>query len=126
MVSHKARPRFAKRLPVHVTLRIADEVWNLGSGRSVHPLRACLAAAEGRFGLRIVDFGIQGNHLHLIVEADDSEALTRGMQGFCIRLAKSLNRMMGRSGRVFSDHYDSRLLRTPAELARARRVVSGA
>lgn len=119
MVSHKARPRFGKPLPVHVTLRAADEVWNLRSGRSFRCLLACLADAAGRFGLRIIEFSIQGNHLHLIVEADDSEALARGMQGLCIRMAKSLNRMMGRSGRVFSDHYHSRLLRTPTELSRA-------
>ena len=41
-------------------------------------------------GLRIVQFSVQGNHLHLIVEADSSTALSRGMQGLCIRLAKAL------------------------------------
>ena len=41
--------------------------------------------ALGRFGLRVFDFSVQGNHLHLIVEADSSESLSRGMQGLCIR-----------------------------------------
>ena len=60
-----------------------------------------------------------GNHVHFIVEADDSAALSRGMQGLAIRLAKALNRMMGRSGGVFDDHYDARLLRSPTQLVRA-------
>ena len=34
LVSHKARPRFAKPAAVHVTLRVADHVWNLRSGRA--------------------------------------------------------------------------------------------
>jgi hypothetical protein len=72
-----------------------------------------------------VEFSVQGNHLHLIVEADSNEALSRAMQGLCIRLAKSLNAMMRRAGAVFADHYHSRLLRTPAELVNAIRYVLG-
>jgi REP element-mobilizing transposase RayT len=98
---------------------VGEGVWNLRSGRSYRLLMACLAAACGRFGLRIIEFSIQGNHLHLIVEADDSEALARGMQGLRIRMAKAMNAMMDRAGRVFADHYHSRLLRSPTELVRA-------
>jgi putative transposase len=68
---------------------------------------------------------VLGNHLHLIVEADDSRSLSRGMQGLCIRIAKALNKMMSRSGRVFADHFHSRLLRSPAELTRAIAYVLG-
>ena len=119
LVSHKARVQFDKPLPVHVTLRVGEDVWNLRSGRSYRRLKACLAAAAGRFGLRVIAFSIQGNHIHLIVEANDTEALSRGMQGLCIRIAKMLNAMMRRPGRVFADHYHSRLLRSPSETANA-------
>jgi hypothetical protein len=68
---------------------------------------------------------VLGNHLHLIIEADDSAALTRGVQGLSIRIAKALNAMMEASGRVFDDHYHSRLLRSPTELVRAIRYVLG-
>src|SRR5207247_3135204 len=66
-----------------------------------------------------------GNHIHLIVEADTSESLSRGMQGLCIRLAKALNRLMDRSGTVFSDHFHSRILKTPTELVNAIAYVLG-
>ena len=69
--------------------------------------------------MRVIAFSIQGNHLHFIVEANDTEALSRGMQGLCIRMAKALNAMMRRSGRVFADHYHSRLLRSPSETVSA-------
>ena len=118
-VSHAARERFKQAMPVHVTLRVLDHVWNLRSGRSFRRIRRCFEKARGRFGARLIEFSVQGNHLHLILEADCSDALSRAMQGLCIRLAKALNAMMKRTGAVFGDHYHSRLLRTPAELVNA-------
>jgi putative transposase len=118
-VSHAARDRFDKPTAVHVTLRMRDHVWNLRSARSFRRIRRCLENARGRLGARLIEFSVQGNHLHLIVEADSDAALSRAMQGLCIRLAKALNAMMGRLGSVFGDHYHARLLRTPAELVNA-------
>jgi REP element-mobilizing transposase RayT len=123
LVSHLARPHFDKITPAHVTLRIAADVPSLRSSRRFAKVRACLVAARGRFGLRLVEFSVLGNHLHLIVEADSSGALSSGMQGLTIRVAKAVNAMLARSGRVFADHYHSRLLQTPTELTRAIRYV---
>lgn len=64
-----------------VTLRVAVRVWNLRSRRCFRLIESSLEAARGRFGLRVIEFSVLGNHLHLVVEADDSEALSRGMQG---------------------------------------------
>lgn len=102
-----------------------DHVWNLRSGRSFRRIRACFEKSCGRFGARLVEFSVQGNHLHLIIEADSNEALSRAMQGLCIRIAKALNAMMSRAGAVFADHYHSRLLKTPTELMRAIAYVLG-
>jgi hypothetical protein len=54
--------------------------------------------------------------VHLIIESESTLALTRGMQGLGIRLAKALNRLLGRHGRVWSDRYHARALRTPREV----------
>jgi REP element-mobilizing transposase RayT len=116
---------FERVTPVHVTLRMRDHVWNLRSGRSFRRIRRAFEKARGRFGARLIEFSVQGNHLHLIVEADSNESLSRGMQGLCIRLARSLNKMMSRTGTVFADHYHSRLLRSPTELVRAIAYVLG-
>src|SRR5207244_7636675 len=84
-----------------------------------------LAEASGRLGLRVIEYSVLGNHVHFIVEADDTEALSRGMQGLGIRIAKALNALMGCSGAVFADHYDGRLLATPTQLVRAIAYVLG-
>lgn len=123
LVSHAARPAFSRPTPAHVTLRMADDVPSLRSSKRFATIHSCFAAARGRLGLRLIEFSVLSNHLHLVVEADDDTALSRGMQGLAIRVAKALNRTLGRSGRVFADHYHSRLLTTPTELAIAIRYV---
>src|SRR5262249_50565026 len=41
------------------------------------------------------------------------------MQGLCIRLAKAVNRVLERRGRVWSDRFHARALRTPREVRNA-------
>ena len=60
-----------------------------------------------------------GNHVHLIVEAADRVKLA-GMQGLGVRIAKALNRVMKRDGRVIGDRYHAHILKTPSEVKRAR------
>jgi putative transposase len=126
LVNHRMRPRFERTTPAHVTLRVRNEVPNLRSSRRFAVIRRCFAAARGLHGLRLVEFTVMGNHLHLIVEAESSGALSRGMQGLCIRLAKALNAALKRrGGRIFADHYHSHLLRSPTEAANALKYVNG-
>ncbi|HET9752248.1 MAG TPA: hypothetical protein VFP52_04785 [Myxococcales bacterium] len=117
--------RFDQPAAVHVTMRVALHVWNLRSRRCFRLIEIALADARGRFGLRVVEFSVLGNHLHLVVEADSSAALSRGMQGLSIRIAKALNRLMRRRGSVFADHYHPRILRSPTELVGAIAYVLG-
>jgi len=82
-----------------------------------------LREACKRFGVRVVHYTIQGMHLHLIVEAEDARALARAMQGLCIRLAKRLNALARRHGRVLVDRYHAHALRSRREVANAVRYV---
>src|SRR5687767_8980301 len=78
MVSRKARPELNGRHPVHVTMRVLPEI------RSLRVLngwvRRALVAGASKPGFRLIHFSIQGNHLHLIAEADDAVRLSRGIQ----------------------------------------------
>jgi REP element-mobilizing transposase RayT len=86
-------------------------------------IRAALAAGRGRNGLRVSDYSVQRDHLHLVVEADDTAALSRGMQGLAVRLARALNRAWGTRGRVFGDRFHARVLRSPREVRHALAYV---
>ena len=118
-VSHRPRPRWDRPLPVHVTLRMAAAVWNLRSRRSFRVIEQVLRGGADRFEVRVVQFSIQGNHIHLLVEAPDRVELGRAIKGLSVRLARGLNRMMKRSGRVLDDRYHAHVLRTPTEVRRA-------
>ena len=59
----------------------------------------------------------------MIAEARDERALSRGMQGLSIRMAKALNRLWARSGKVFADRFHSRVLTTPREVRNALAYV---
>ena len=86
-------------------------------------LKGAFRAGRDRFGFRLNQYSVQSNHLHLIVEAKDRTALSRGMQGLAIRIAKALNRTWGRRGKVFGDRYHDRILRSPAQVRNSMRYV---
>jgi putative transposase len=122
-VSHHSRPSFAKATPAHITLRVREDVPSLRSSRRFAVIRRSFKALQTKPWFRLVKFTVLGNHLHLIVEADDCVALSRGMQGLNTSLARALNKFLARKGRLFDDHYHSHLLLTPSEVANALAYV---
>jgi REP element-mobilizing transposase RayT len=109
---------------VHVTLRMREGVGYLRAAIRARAIEQVLSEAKERLGMRVVHYSIQGAHVHLIVEAEDSAALARGMQGLTIRLARRLNALDGRRGKVFGDRYHAHVLRTRAEAANVLRYVA--
>ena len=108
---------------MHVTLRLCPDVWNLRSRRCFQVLQHAFQAGCQQFGVRIIHFSVQGNHIHLIVEAPDPAALAQAMKGLKIRMALGLKKLMDRRGPVFSDRYHQHVLKTPREAAVAVRYV---
>lgn len=118
---HKTRPHLAPRHPVLVTARLVElrsrerhaSVSRADLYRSV---RRALAVSLARTDFRVVRWAARHDRLELVVEADDRLALARGMQGFQVSAAKSLNRLAGRRGTVFRDRYRMRILKTRLEV----------
>src|SRR5919205_2912709 len=77
--AHVARPEVTAKHPVHVVLRTTREVGNLRTHRAYRAIRGAIAKCAARTDYRVVHVSIQHNHVHLLVEADDKHALTRGM-----------------------------------------------
>ena len=119
---HGSRTRFT-RLPVHVTLRMRSDVPSLRSVPIVHEIERTFAAGCARPGFRLVHYSLQSNHAQLIVEAVDREALGSGMKAIGARLARAVNRVAGRTGRVLVDRYHHNVLETPRKVRNALRYV---
>ncbi|MBK7394922.1 MAG: hypothetical protein IPJ34_01130 [Myxococcales bacterium] len=115
LVPHRPRPAHAGWAPVHLTLRCMAGLPSLRSLEVFPAVVAALRAAQGA-AFRVVQFSVQDNHVHLLVEASDSAALRTGARSLGIRLARAINRAAGRKGRVLDDRYHTRALRTPREV----------
>ena len=104
---------------MHVTLRSAFRPL-----RSQHVFPTVCFAIRGatlrnpeRF--RVVHFSVQWDHVHLIVEARDARALSAGIRSVAIRIARYVNELVMRRGRLWSDRWHGRALTSPRAVRNA-------
>jgi REP element-mobilizing transposase RayT len=124
---HEKRPELKGRFPVHAVLRVHKDMGSLRKRYMYAALRSATIAVamrelafEEHGAFRIVHLSIQRDHVHLLVEADDKVALSRGMQSFQISAAKHLNRAISvarqldvrRRGTVFPDRFHQEIITT--------------
>jgi REP element-mobilizing transposase RayT len=125
-VPHRPRAKHATAHPVHVTLRARAGLPSLRS-QVVHEMfRKVLVRQRKRHYSRafhVVEFSIQDNHVHLIVEAtgaeDAHDNLRSGVSGLVISFAKRLNGILDRKGKVWGDRWHGRELGSPREVRNA-------
>jgi REP element-mobilizing transposase RayT len=106
-----------------VTVRVLEEIPSLRRMEALRILHEAVIAVGRRDDFRVVEFNVLTNHLHFVIEAGGALALASGMKALKVRLAKRLNRLLGRSGQVFAERYHARSLKTPAEVRNALRYV---
>lgn len=123
LVAHRPRPERDRRVPLHMTTRVCAGLPSLRAGRAHRVLIDALRAGADRFGFRLVEYSVQRDHFHMLIEVEDQHALTRGAKGLGVRLARALNKHWGRKGQVFADRYHVRALRSPLEVRRALAYV---
>jgi REP element-mobilizing transposase RayT len=124
-VPHDTRSPLAARFPVHVTVKLREHLPPLRRRDAYAALRAAFAAGGDRNGFRLVHYAVLNDHLHFVAEASGRAALSRGVQGLLVRIARTLNRLWRRRGRVFADRYHDRILRSPREVRNVLRYVLG-
>jgi putative transposase len=113
---HRSRPVHRKTHPVHITLRAGTR--SLRTQRVARTLLVALRdSTHDQF--RIVHFSIQENHVHLIVEAEDTAALMSGARGLMVRIARRVNRLLWRRGRFWADRWHGRALEGPRQVRNA-------
>ena len=117
---HSARPAHKANHPAHVTLRVLKYIPSLRRDDLFVWVRHSIAATNQsecpRLGgdmFRIVEYSVQSNHIHLVVEAEDKKTMQSGMTSLATRIARALNRALCRSGKVWAGRYHVRALTVP-------------
>ena len=118
-VSHKKKGPLSARQAVHVTMRLRAGLPSLRRWAEYEVLLGAFRSGCERFGFRLVHYAVLGNHLHLLTEGEDRRGHSRGVQGLAIRIAKRLNKLWGRRGKVFHERFHGRVLKTPREVRTA-------
>ena len=134
---HRPRHPLSRHHPLHIVVRLAPGVPSLRTRKLFGRVHRALAAAKERFGMRIIHYSVQDNHLHLLVEVEHPDsrlrgdcrfrgdkaaakrALTKAMQGLGVRLARRLNKVLGRRGRLIEERYHVTRLTTPRQVKNA-------
>jgi putative transposase len=124
-VKHEPRAPLAARYPAHVTMKLRGGLPRLRQKREHAALRAAFTKGKERFGFRLVHYVVRNDHMHFVVEAVGRESLRRGAQGLAIRIARALNRLWARKGKVFADRYHDRVLKAPREVRNVLAYVMG-
>jgi putative transposase len=139
-VPHSERKAFKSYQPLHVTLRVVRDIGRLRNRAAYTAIREAAITVLRHETFRIVQLSIQGTHIHLIVEAENREALAFGMKAFGISAAKHLNAAFSfgdawwdrairraragqganawperRKGRVFGDRYHATIITKPRQ-----------
>lgn len=117
------RQRFSRATVCHVTIKVRRELPSLRRRDVARRVATALWIGARNDGFRLVHFSIQGNHVHLIVEASCWRALSKGMHALKIRVARAINAALQREGSVFCERYHARLLQTPTEIRNALRYA---
>jgi REP element-mobilizing transposase RayT len=120
---HRQRAMKKRDQPLLITVRLADGLPSLRRGGALKLVLAALSASIDRHGMRIIHYTVQGNHLHLLVEADDRTCVARGTNALLSPLARALNKLWGRRGKVFPERYHDEVISTPTQARHALRYV---
>ena len=115
-VSHAKRPEIDPRHPLHVTLKIRKGIANLRMWTVLDLFHSIVREINAREGkpVQIVEFSIQTDHVHMIVEAESKEELSSTMNSLGTSFARGINKLRKRSGRVYLERYHSVAVDTPA------------
>jgi REP element-mobilizing transposase RayT len=101
---------------VHISLGVDDHLPSLRRPDLLEAIETCLREVRECYdNFRVIHYSIQDHHLHLVVEAAGRTVLSRGMQGLNIRVAKRINKVLGRRGTVFTDRYHETILKSPTQ-----------
>jgi REP element-mobilizing transposase RayT len=113
-VAHRTRPKVTSRTALHVNFKVKTSIRNKDC---INILKRAIINAR-LHGLRVLHFSLESNHVHLIIEANNTSVLTKGMRSLTVTFSKGINK-----GRIQLERYHLHVLRTLHETRNAIHYV---
>jgi REP element-mobilizing transposase RayT len=113
---HRQRPQVTRHQVQHVVVRTRKDVPRLRRGATYAAIARAVRHTLGEHAFRVVHTSIQHNHLHFLIEADDKHALSHGMRSLTITAARAINKVCGRTGKVFAYRYHATAITSPRQM----------
>ena len=120
---HRKRGPVSGERPAHLTWRVIEGLPSLRDEELLRGVDRCFAKAKVKDGFRIVHWSMMSNHFHVIVEAACRQSMTAGVKGLKVRLARAINRWLGRKGTVFLGRCLEEVLTCARQVRRCVRYV---
>ena len=106
-------------MPVLAVWRTQADVGSLRGKKLFRQVEQAFRRCHRKTGFRVTHFAVRGAEVQMIVEADDTTRLSRGMQGLGVSMARRINLVSRRRGPAFDDRFTARTLQSADEVARA-------
>ena len=100
----------------HVTHRCHDRSFLLKFAKDRNDYRRLAVGMSGTHGIWILNYCLTSNHVHILLEAKDKEAVSRFMQDLAGTFALHYNRRKGRSGGYWEGRYHATMIDSGAYL----------
>ncbi|MBI3620994.1 MAG: transposase, partial [Nitrospirae bacterium] len=102
----------------HLTHRCHQRAFLLKFAKDKQRWLAWLADARRRFGLRVLNYVVTSNHIHLLVWDSGEGAIPNSLQLVAGRTAQEFNQRKGRKGAFWEDRYHATAVETDGHLIR--------
>lgn len=107
----------------HITHRCHQREFLLKFAEDRRRWRYWLFEATKRYSLRVLDYIVTSNHIHLLVLDRGEGEIAKSMQLIAGRTAQDYNRRKGRKGAYWEDRYHATAADTDGYLARCMRYI---
>src|SRR5262245_4749237 len=102
----------------HITHRCHAQTFLLRFARDRRRYRHWLFEAKKRYGLRVLNFVVTSNHIHVLVQHTRDEAISQSLQLVAGRVGQEYNLRKERQGAYWEDRYHATAIEADDHLRR--------
>ena len=85
-VNHMKRPSMNLKNPLHITLRLKEKLPSIRNRSLFKEFKKSVKGSK-RYGLYVIHFSVQSNHIHLFCECKSNKAVALGMRALAGRFS---------------------------------------